>query len=227
MLSSKKYISKYIILKILNDEYKKSNIIPSENRLAIKFNCSRLTARSALINLVDIGVLQSKQGMGYLVSDCAMSVLFYSNKLKCSSNNSMIEKIRKLKINALNDNSINCPIDIFCILNYDSLANLTSISYIIINKDSLSSFYKENYDFSKDPINQIISLAIAPSKIKTTFLTSIIDTDHEKIEELGHDSSKPVPIILQEWHDTNGEWTIKTVNILKNESNLFWTTVKL
>lgn len=73
--SIKSFIINYLVLKILNEEYQLGQKIPSENYLSQKFNCSRLTARSAILALEYIGVLESIRGSGHFVSDSAIKTL--------------------------------------------------------------------------------------------------------------------------------------------------------
>lgn len=68
---SKKFetIEAYIQWGIDSGLYKSKNKLPSENELAIKYQCSRLTARKALQSLVEQGIILSKKGKGYFVSN--------------------------------------------------------------------------------------------------------------------------------------------------------------
>ena len=63
-----KYIQRYVKLKIQSEHWKPNQKLPSENQLAQRFDCSRLTARAALLPLVYSGVLIAKKGKGYVVS---------------------------------------------------------------------------------------------------------------------------------------------------------------
>lgn len=67
---SKKFekIEAYIQWGIDSGLYKQKSKLPSENELAIKYQCSRLTARKALQSLVEDGIILSKKGKGYFVS---------------------------------------------------------------------------------------------------------------------------------------------------------------
>ena len=55
-----------------NNTWKVGNKIPSENSLMEKFNVSRTTVRSALRELVNEGILYSKQGKGTFVAEPKM-----------------------------------------------------------------------------------------------------------------------------------------------------------
>ncbi|EGZ31355.1 winged helix-turn-helix domain-containing protein [Malacoplasma iowae] len=73
--SVKRYITNYLILKILTGDYPLNKKIPSENNLAEKFKCSRLTSRSALLVLNNASVLDAIRGSGYIVSEEALKIL--------------------------------------------------------------------------------------------------------------------------------------------------------
>jgi len=227
MLSSKKYILQYIILKILNNDYDKNVLAPSENRLAIKFNCSRLTARSALIILVNIGILIAKQGMGYLVSEKAMDILFFAQKLKKNSHKTKIELIEKEEIESLIKTTVNGLVDTYYLKNYDLMDNLSSVTYLLINKSSVKTYSDLASNFLKNPIEELISMAIIPNRINTDLIVSNANFNNEDMKELLYVSKTPIPIISQEWIDSNGIWMIKTINIMKNETHLFGTVVIL
>lgn len=225
MLSSKKYILQYIILKILNNDYVKDVPAPSENRLAMKFNCSRLTARSALIILVNIGVLVAKQGMGYLVSEKAMDILFFAKKLNIDAHKTKIEIIDKLEIESFTNLSITGLVDIYYLRNYDALDNLLSVTYFLINKTFARLYNDSFYDFSKNPIEELIAISIVPSQINTDFIISNVNSHNQDMKELKYDATMPIPLVLQEWVDTNGIWMVKTINIVTKGTYLFGTTI--
>ncbi len=77
-MTNKLIIQRYILMKLVSEEWKEGAYIPSESLIAKKFRCSRLTARSAMIPFVSIGVLISQKGKGYKIVDKAKNVLFFS-----------------------------------------------------------------------------------------------------------------------------------------------------
>lgn len=74
----KLYIVNYICLKVLKGEYKPYKKILSESNFASKFNCSRLTARSAILILSHMGILYPVKGCGHFVSENAIHILLPS-----------------------------------------------------------------------------------------------------------------------------------------------------
>ncbi|MGI1945496.1 histidine utilization repressor [Shewanella glacialipiscicola] len=61
-------IKQYIIACIESGEWEENARVPSENQLAELFTCSRMTARRALTELTDNGVLERSQGLGTFVA---------------------------------------------------------------------------------------------------------------------------------------------------------------
>lgn len=62
-------IKSHILQKIERQELQPGAQVPSENQLAEEFSVSRMTARRALSELVDEGLLQRSQGTGTFVAD--------------------------------------------------------------------------------------------------------------------------------------------------------------
>lgn len=62
-------IKDFIIDQIEQGEWTCGDQVPSENQLADQFFVSRMTARRALTELVQIGILERSQGVGTFVSD--------------------------------------------------------------------------------------------------------------------------------------------------------------
>jgi GntR family histidine utilization transcriptional repressor len=61
-------IKQFILSRIETGEWQENDRVPSENQLTELFACSRMTARRALTELVDSGVLERTQGVGTFVA---------------------------------------------------------------------------------------------------------------------------------------------------------------
>ncbi|GGP54383.1 histidine utilization repressor [Shewanella algicola] len=61
-------IKQFILSRIETREWQENDRVPSENQLTDLFACSRMTARRALTELVDSGVLERTQGVGTFVA---------------------------------------------------------------------------------------------------------------------------------------------------------------
>lgn len=61
-------IKQYILAQIESGEWAEDSRVPSENQLAELFNCSRMTARRAVTELTESGVLERSQGLGTFVA---------------------------------------------------------------------------------------------------------------------------------------------------------------
>ncbi|GIU31694.1 histidine utilization repressor [Shewanella sp. MBTL60-007] len=61
-------IKQYILAQIESGDWAEDSRVPSENQLAELFNCSRMTARRAVTELTESGVLERSQGLGTFVA---------------------------------------------------------------------------------------------------------------------------------------------------------------
>ena len=61
-------IKQFILARIEAGEWEENARVPSENQLTEMFNCSRMTARRALTELVEAGILERTQGLGTFVA---------------------------------------------------------------------------------------------------------------------------------------------------------------
>jgi GntR family histidine utilization transcriptional repressor len=61
-------IKQFILTKVETGEWQQHSRVPSENQLAELFECSRMTARRALTELSESGVLERSQGLGTFVA---------------------------------------------------------------------------------------------------------------------------------------------------------------
>ncbi len=61
-------IKQHILARIESGEWKENDRVPSENQLTELMDCSRMTARRALTELVASGVLERSQGLGTFVA---------------------------------------------------------------------------------------------------------------------------------------------------------------
>ncbi|MDO6619678.1 histidine utilization repressor [Shewanella sp. 6_MG-2023] len=68
MLAKFAQIKQSIQARIEAGEWQENDQVPSENQLAELFSCSRMTARRALTELVEAGVLERTQGIGTFVA---------------------------------------------------------------------------------------------------------------------------------------------------------------
>ncbi len=61
-------IKQFIVDKIKNGSWQEDQRVPSENELSSQFSVSRMTARRALSELTDAGILTRSQGLGTFVA---------------------------------------------------------------------------------------------------------------------------------------------------------------
>ena len=75
-LTTKRYVSKYVFLKILFGEYKVGGFVPSEAVMAKQFNTTNLTIRSAYNVLIANDILLPIKGKGYQVNKDVISYVW-------------------------------------------------------------------------------------------------------------------------------------------------------
>ncbi|MGL5591123.1 MAG: hypothetical protein ACRDCF_00065 [Mycoplasmoidaceae bacterium] len=228
MKSSKKYISEYIVLKILRGDYKLNELVSSENRLAIKFNCSRLTSRSSLMCLSNINVLNSFKGMGYIVSSRALDIIFLAKSLKNKAASSSYEKIEKLNILSPVIQLSQNECEIFLLKNKDALNNLMSMTFIILDKVILKKYYQNNYKFdTENPVERIIDSAFIPSSSVNNYVSIDLEEYSDCLKELGYHDFKQIPMIDQMLLNDEGNCAIRTFNIVRNNEVVYTNINKI
>jgi len=84
--TNKKYIARYIFLKILFEEYHQNTFIPSENFMKNYFSTTALTVRQAYNILIGMDILEPIKGKGYFIKKNIVSYFWpiynYLNELE-------------------------------------------------------------------------------------------------------------------------------------------------
>lgn len=75
-MTTKDFIVRYLILKIATGSYPIGTVIPSENKLATQFHCTRITVRQAYNQLSEMNLLSAKKGVGYFVNQSFLKRVF-------------------------------------------------------------------------------------------------------------------------------------------------------
>lgn len=164
-VSVKKFIANYVILKILKLHYLELEKIPSENSFAEKFNCSRLTARSALLLLSHTGILIPIRGSGYVLSNQALKILFPPKYIQVNSDHF------KTKVLATNKNTIELITNY-----YDKNDNIIGIVKWEVDKQIYISISKK-YEIVDNICDYIID-----SNLELISFKEYIDYDIKKNE---------------------------------------------
>lgn len=63
--------------RIMNNEFKREDLLPSENELSKEYNVTRNTIRKALQRLVYEGLLISKKGKGYFIAETKLEQMLF------------------------------------------------------------------------------------------------------------------------------------------------------
>ncbi|MGZ9899887.1 histidine utilization repressor [Shewanella gaetbuli] len=98
-------IKQYILARIESGEWQENDRVPSENQLTEMFNCSRMTARRALTELVESGVLTRTQGLGTFVAglksqSSLLNIRNIADEIKERGHGYSVKQIELRKVNA-------------------------------------------------------------------------------------------------------------------------------
>lgn len=168
----KSFIINYLSLKILNGSFKTNHIVPSENILAERFGCSRLTARSAILVLVHLGILYTIKGSGHYVSENAIKILLPTLYIGEHSNKIKNKYIKEENENKVYESKYYSDDELIGIVHWKISAKLDA---------DVSKFYNEHNDFSK----RLIDCAIIGTKIceKTSYENNLVFITHSHYDE--------------------------------------------
>ncbi|MBU3830628.1 MAG: winged helix-turn-helix domain-containing protein [Candidatus Ureaplasma intestinipullorum] len=180
-MTNKSYIIRYILLKIILSEYLPNKIIPSENKIAEKFKCTRMHVREVYLKLSENNIIYSKQGSGYFVSENAIDSIYFPhsflkktiikpflNCFKIYNENS--EEIGFIKTN------INLNINLESFNQYDLLKLI--VNQINFNINEIKNFFENNVIYDNFEYNKFTTIFVKEDNQKIiieTFLKSNIN----------------------------------------------------
>ncbi|MCE9680528.1 histidine utilization repressor [Shewanella sp. AS1] len=98
-------IKQFILAKVESGEWQQDSRVPSENQLAELFECSRMTARRALTELTESGILERAQGLGTFVAglksqSSMMAIRNIADEIKDRGHGYSVEQIALTQIAA-------------------------------------------------------------------------------------------------------------------------------
>ena len=157
-MTNKNFIIRYILLKIILGEYKVDTLIPSENKLALRFKCTRINIRQVYLKLIEHNILYSIHGKGYYVSNNAINQIYYPYniikdcKLEFTNNVSYKNNIYNFTYYIYDDKNLIGYIDIESHINFnhnDQINNINKLlnEYIIninLDCDEIINSYQNN-----------------------------------------------------------------------------------
>ncbi|MCP4336688.1 MAG: GntR family transcriptional regulator [Mycoplasma sp.] len=225
-MTNKLYIQRYILLKIFTGEWEKGNYIPSETFFSKKFDCSRLTARSAMISFVPMGLLKPKKGKGYIICGNAKKILFSTIISEIEFDDTKTYFFTKEETKKFFDDfkiSLDHKESLLIKKTYIKENSTIAAKISILNKNLV--IYR-NKEILEDSITKtIIYNGIIPDKIinKTTFNNS--DILKKEIQELGYKNKKPL-IVMRELF-SNNKLVELSFELIKEEFFKLKTTHKL
>ncbi|MEJ6951816.1 GntR family transcriptional regulator [Natronospora cellulosivora (SeqCode)] len=207
-LSSYKQIANDIIKEIHDGTYLPGSYLPSENKLANKYNVTRTTVRKALSILKNKGTIESYQGKGYKVRllHWEQSLLqFYSfgKNIADKIHNPSTQILSYKKIDSLKDENqiINDQLwEINRLRFMDQIPIILETSYIPVK--NLPSFQKE--DLKQHSLYTLLeNNDIIIIKAKEYLKTTLASDKSKKLLEIKN--STPLFQTLRYTYDTNEE----------------------
>ena len=189
--------------------YNHTNKLPSENAIAIKNNCSRLTARKALQQLKDEGLIISKKTIGYFVSP-------KYNKLQYTTKNGLYPILNKVyRIKDIGDKNLN---EVFKEMEYDfgKFSN-NAFAFIKIQKDACKNPFTILHSFLNLDLFNKVELSDVQNSLSAFFVISGIKTK-KRIENV---QIIKAPKFVQEKLKINeGDDVVATYSVMFNNENV-------
>ena len=117
MLPKFAQIKQSILARIEAGEWQENDQVPSENQLAESFSCSRMTARRALTELVEVGVLERTQGIGTFVAglksqSSLLAIRNIADEIKDRGHGYSVKQLKLTKIAATRPVAVALGLDI-------------------------------------------------------------------------------------------------------------------
>lgn len=121
-------IKQSILARIESGEWEEHSRVPSENQLAEQFECSRMTARRALTELVESGVLERTQGLGTFVAELKsqssmMAIRNIADEIKDRGHGYSVKQLELTSIDAIAPIAIALGLETGCQVFYSVLVH--------------------------------------------------------------------------------------------------------
>jgi GntR family transcriptional regulator len=190
--------------KIMTGELFLGEQIPTEKELAETYGVSTITARQAVLNLVQEGLLLRKQGKGTYVQGGTKNVKnILTLKVRGDINDVVPEGLSLQKVKVLDINRIASPKRVASILNLDEGDEVVRIRRTRSDNGAMLSYIKnylplnigekiEKEDLLKNPMLHILRNKLGlPLKTGVQYITAVI-ADYEIASALSVSISSPV-----------------------------------
>ena len=189
----KDQLNRYIMLKVNSEEWKIGDFLPSEQALAIKFNCNRHTVRNTLVPLRSKQIIRAINGKGNQVVNNLFT--FFDSSRKVVSDRVDVMTVREF----WNMNESSRFVEFLNKHGFDDASNV--IIYYNLNKAVGIKFYKTKHWFSRhmDEIKPTINTFKEYSKVGIIIYRVIEEISFNKGGIFGGDEQ--VVQIRQELHD--------------------------
>jgi len=190
-------IKQYICQQVENGSWQENDKVPSENCLSEQFVCSRMTARRAITELCDTGLLVRSQGRGTFVAtlksqSSLMEIRNISDEIRDRGHHYSVEIIELKQLAATQEIAITLGVSPESMVYFSSLLHFENelpvqleLRYV---NPALAKCYLDN-DFAKHTPHEFLSMA-APLTEAEHIIEAIMP-DQTQVEQLKLAANEP------------------------------------
>jgi len=160
-------IKQYICQKVDAGHWQESDKVPSENALSQQFVCSRMTARRAITELCETGLLVRSQGRGTFVAtlksqSSLMEIRNISDEIRERGHQYSVHVVELLELTATKEHAFTLEVDEGSSIFFSSLIHLENdlpvqLELRYVNPKMVSGYL--NNDFSQHTPHEFLSMA--------------------------------------------------------------------
>ncbi|SQH74448.1 Histidine utilization repressor [Shewanella benthica] len=196
-------IKQYILARIESGEWEEHSRVPSENQMAELFECSRMTARRALTELTDDGVLERSQGLGTFVAEfksqsSMMAIRNIADEIKDRGHGYSVKQLELTEIEAIAPIAIALGLETGSPVYYSVLVHCEQgiplqLEERFVNPKLIPDYLLQ--DFSVQTPHEYLSL-VAPLTEARHTLEAVVANKYNQ-QQLQIDASEPCLQILR------------------------------
>ncbi|QIR15978.1 histidine utilization repressor [Shewanella aestuarii] len=199
-------IKQFILAHIESGQWQENARVPSENQLTELFHCSRMTARRALTELVEAGILERTQGLGTFVAglksqSSLLTIRNIADEIKERGHGYSVKQLELAAVEASAPIAIALGLDIGSQVFYSVLVHCEQglplqVEERFVNPKLVPDYLKQ--DFSQQTPHEYLSLVAPLTEARHT--VEAIVANEQIQQRLGINASEPcLQIIRRTW----------------------------
>ncbi|MDX1282832.1 histidine utilization repressor [Shewanella colwelliana] len=196
-------IKQFILTKVESGAWQEHSRVPSENQLAELFECSRMTARRALTELAETGVLERSQGLGTFVAglksqSSMMAIRNIADEIKDRGHGYSVRQLRLTQTSATAQIAIALGLEEGSPVFYSVLVHCEQelplqLEERFVNPQLVPDYLKQ--DFSLQTPHEYLSFVAPLTEARHTI--EAVVADNEQQQQLQIEASEPCLQILR------------------------------